>query len=46
MGQEWRTHFVFSQMQGHIAVEIGVIAAGPRSPSEPTYPPEEWTVSE
>ena len=43
MGQEWRTHFVFSQMQGQIAVEVGVIAARSRSAGEPSYPPSEWT---
>jgi hypothetical protein len=42
MGQEWRTHFAFSQLQGQISVEIGVIAAGPVTPNEPTYPPAEW----
>ncbi len=42
MGQEWRTHFVFRQMEGQISVEIGAIVAGARKFDEPAYPPPEW----
>lgn len=46
MGQEWRTHFVFGQLEGEISVEIGIIATGTVWASEPTYPPVEWSEPE